>query len=93
MADTGMKLSKRTGLGLINEWDPEVYKVLQRKWPESSLPPPWQDLLAENPCVTPDSDLREGEFCSAAEEEQKKILQETDKNVLHLIKAINLHKV
>lgn len=41
----------------------------------------------------PDSDLREGEFCSAAEEEQKKIFQETDKNVLHLIKAINLHKL
>lgn len=40
----------------------------------------------------PDSDLREGEFCSAAEEEQKKTFQETDKNVLHLIKAINLHK-
>lgn len=89
--EAGMELSKRTGR-VQNKRDPEVRKLLQTKTARVlSLLPPWQDLLTENPYMTPDSDPKEG-FCSTAEEERKKI-SEANSHVLHLIKAIDLHKL
>lgn len=66
-------------LGIQNKRGPEVHKLLQREQPALALLPPWQDLLTENPCMTPDTDLKERGFCSTAEEEQKKISRNQQK--------------
>lgn len=84
-----MELSKRTGLGFkTNETLRFISFSSENGQSPLSLLPPWQDLLTENPCMTPDSDPKERGFCSTAEEERKKF-QEANSHVLHLIKAID----
>lgn len=66
MADTRMKLSKRTGLGtdqIKNKpCNHEVYKEsFSENGQSSSLLPPWQGVRTKYPCVILDGIYGEGE--------------------------------
>lgn len=67
MTVTGMKLSKRMGLGkkqIKNKQNPEVYKEFSSENGQSPLCFLFGKVCSqEHPHGTPESDLWEGEFC------------------------------